>query len=234
MSSYTFRKTKHGFSGSRVPTWAAAIGAIGVLVAAIGAWSWLAATEHAPAIPLAMLGVGAASVIVATTLGRRAIAIDDRGIRSELSRGEWLQIRWDEPHAFRSQETALTRGSRVAYVKVVARIDTPDGRSVELHETSRPGITDTAIEFAARSSARHNLETLRRAWVAGEELVFGPVRLCGRRVTVGAHAIEAVGPDATITLRNGELFVGRATTATPTGIRGIDVPNLRCLLALVA
>jgi hypothetical protein len=231
MGSYVFRKSTKGFYGWYTPTWAGAIGAVGVLIAMVCAWGMY----ETRLTSLGAIGGFVVAVIVlisVTLLARRRIEVDDDGIRIAGRRGTWTEIRWAEDHEYRTTATALMRNGQLVRTVAWGRVSTPDGRWVELDDTFAPRETDTvSVRVEARSVA-HSLPRLQQAFAAGQELVFGPVRVSRARVTVGTHSVEGANAVSSLRVRNGQLFFERDGAMTPTLVQVREGPHLRCLLAL--
>lgn len=236
---FSFRKsvTSSGFEGTHTPVWALAIGTVGFVIAIVASLTMYGALRRGEwatvGTGLAAAALGLLVLLIPIFVARRAVVIDEVGIRRELTRGRWVAIAWSEPHECHLKSVRHIRGQRPISGSHWIWVRTPDGREIAITDTFRPEHEATsASAYVIRRSTQQNLPEMRRALLAGRELAFGPIRLSSGRLVVGAQVIA--GPPAShgLAVKNGQVLLCREREELPTGIAMEHVANLSCLLTL--
>lgn len=219
------------------PRWYGPMGAVLVLVGAIGFFAGIdALRKDTPNVAAGVLGIGSLVVavlvmVIVSKLVRRTLRLDREGIEIRTRSGEVSHIRWNEPHDFYYQGIAPAGLARLAMPKVQkVSVRTPDGRRVDIEDVKVRGNPNAGLPaFVEQQSTAARWPGLWAQLQGGASVRFGKVELSREQVKIGRDVIRLDAP-IELGVTNGIIEIKRGGSWRKSAVRVRQVANYPCLL----
>ena len=221
--------------GTTHPRWFGGVGALVALIASIGLFAGIDGFRS-DNLEVGIGGVGAFAVgigalIVAGTLLKQLVHVDESGIRIG-KRGKVLtEIHWSEPHDLYMRATAIGGDGGVPLTATVS-VRAAGGRRIDVAHVNLPKGAANAggiVPLIVRYSTDANWPRLEARLRAGEDVEFGSVRMNRARVKIGLLE-QPLGPGLSVRVENGQLRVQAAGKWFESRVWVRNVANYPCFL----
>jgi hypothetical protein len=217
--------------GTSHPRWYGGVGALIVLVGAVGLFSGIDALRASPpSTAFGIVGIGGFVVAIAimAVVGKlvaRRLIVDADGVEVRTRGGDVTRIRWSEPHEL------YTRAIGGSLKKVSVRA--PDGRRIDVDSVRVPGNPNAGVPaFVEHRSTAAAWPAIAAQLAAGQDVAFGKkVRLSRARVQIGRTSIAREARIA-VRVHQGKLELKGARGSASIWVR--QVANFPCLMRALA
>ncbi len=226
---------KGAVHGKIRPKWFAPAAALLVLAAAgglVAGYDALGAAEPNTSLGWGAVGGAVGALVLAGLLAlatRKEIKVDAKTITVRSGLGQSVKIEWSEPHDY--YYLAVSDSSTPSVEK--ARVQTPDGRRIDVDETILPEFPRANVPgLVERYSAAANLPKIKARLEEGEDVEFGPVSMSVGHVKIEdtSHSVEE---SLVLHIKRGCLQVGVDGEWVATKVSVHDVANYPCLLRVI-
>ncbi len=222
--------------GITQPRWLPPIAGIILLPGVVGLFAGIDGLrgKHGADEIVGVVGIGCfvisfAIIIVFTKLLARRLQVDAGGVEVRTRSGKVTRIQWSEPHEVYYRAISGALAPRVER----ASVRTPDGRRIDVDNVRIPGNPNAGVpNLVERYSTAASWPSIHARLHAGEDVVFGAVRLNRERLKIGLLS-HPLGRPLRLDIDRGLIQVQAEGKWLSSKVWVRDVANYPCLLRAV-